>query len=86
MLFRSVILVRYAGFAAVEMPFIREYQAFSDEKAIADYALEAVIQCFRSGVVNGKPGNLFDPEGAATRVETAAMLHRFLERSGEIAE
>jgi hypothetical protein len=31
----------------------------------------------RAGVISGKPGNLFDPQGSATRAETAAMLHRF---------
>jgi hypothetical protein len=34
---------------------------------------------YQGGVVNGKPGNLFDPIGNATRAEFAAMLHRFSE-------
>jgi hypothetical protein len=34
---------------------------------------------YRSGVVSGKPGNLFDPKGEATRAEVAALLRRFIE-------
>jgi hypothetical protein len=30
-------------------------------------------------IVSGKPGNLFDPKGSATRAEVAAILHRFIE-------
>jgi hypothetical protein len=35
------------------------------------------IGSFRGPNVSGKPGNLFDPKGHATRAEVAAMLHRF---------
>jgi hypothetical protein len=31
-----------------------------------------------NGLVTGKPGNLFDPLGTASRTETAALLHRFV--------
>ncbi|MDR0445696.1 MAG: S-layer homology domain-containing protein [Oscillospiraceae bacterium] len=30
------------------------------------------------GIINGKPGNLFDPQGTASRAEIAALLHRFV--------
>jgi hypothetical protein len=39
----------------------------------------AVETLYRGGIVSGKPGNVFDPRGSATRAETAAVLHRFAE-------
>ncbi|MDR2749224.1 MAG: S-layer homology domain-containing protein [Clostridiales bacterium] len=31
------------------------------------------------GIVSGKPGNLLDPKGTATRAEMATMLMKFIE-------
>jgi hypothetical protein len=33
---------------------------------------------FEGEVISGKPGNLFDPKGSATRAELASMLYRFI--------
>ncbi|MDR1508477.1 MAG: S-layer homology domain-containing protein [Synergistaceae bacterium] len=52
---------------------------FADEAGVADYAREAVQALAAAGVLNGRPGNIFDPQGRATRDEVAAVLHRFLE-------
>ena len=51
---------------------------FSDAGSIAQYAAEAVERTYRAAIVNGKDGNIFDPEGRSTRAEFAAMLMRFL--------
>ena len=74
----AAILFRYSGFAGITLPVTRPYTQFNDESGIADYAKEAVIALYSAGVINGKPDNMFDPKGTATRAETAAMLHRFL--------
>jgi len=55
---------------------------FADAGKISDYAIEAVTFLNMKGIINGKPGNLFDPKGQATRAEAAAMLHRFMEAIG----
>jgi hypothetical protein len=31
------------------------------------------------GIIAGQPGNLFDPQGKATRAQVAAMMTRFIE-------
>jgi len=31
-----------------------------------------------AGIISGKPGGMLDPQGTATRAETAAVLYRFL--------
>jgi len=74
----ALILMRYAEFKDAEVPLSREYQPFNDESKIADYAVDAVIQGYRAGVIGGAAGNNFIPLGNATRAEAAAMLHRLL--------
>jgi hypothetical protein len=74
-----VILSRYADFAELKLAAAREYVPFLDEADVADYAKDAVRIFFSAGIVSGKPGNVFDPRGTATRAEIAAILHRFLE-------
>ncbi|MDR1193079.1 MAG: S-layer homology domain-containing protein [Peptococcaceae bacterium] len=74
----AVILHNYMRFADKELPRKREYGGFIDDGDIVAYAREAVSVLYRSGVIGGKPGNLFDPKGPATRAEAAAMLRRFI--------
>jgi len=75
----AAILHRYAGFAEYKLPNSRPYENFVDESAIASYASAPVRALYSAGVINGKPGGRFDPRGAATRAEAAAMIHRFFE-------
>ena len=66
------ILWRYKGSPAAERG-----QDFTDEASISSYASQAVDWSRANGVVNGKEGNRFDPQGHATRAETAAILQNF---------
>jgi hypothetical protein len=73
----AVILYRYADFTGdgIRGAFATRIP-FADTADISDYATEAIMWASRKGVVTGKPNNLFDPAGGATRAEAAAMLHR----------
>jgi len=75
----AAILNRYARFIDFTLPVEQEYTGFSDDAAISDYAMDSVKRFFEAGIINGKPGNIFDPKGNATRAEVATMLMRFLE-------
>lgn len=75
----AFILARYADFTGMELPATQEYKNFLDEADIANYAKEAIERLCEAGVISGKPGNLFDPQGNATRAEAAAMLKVFFE-------
>lgn len=79
----AVILVRYDDFAGIGLSVTRAYPGFSDDAEIAGYAKSTVERLFKAGIINGKTGNLFDPQGQATRAETAAMLHRMLAAAGK---
>lgn len=52
-------------------------QKFADHKSISSYARDAVYSCRNAGVVNGKPGNQFDPKGNATRAEVATIVYNY---------
>ena len=75
----ATILDRYATFAKIALPEQRGYPGFSDDAKIAAYAKVSVQRLYKSGLINGKPNNLFDPQGNATRAEAATLFHAFLE-------
>ncbi|MDR3277145.1 MAG: S-layer homology domain-containing protein [Oscillospiraceae bacterium] len=54
---------------------------FGDADDISDYASDAIAWAVENGIVNGKPGNIFDPQGGAARAEVAAALQRFAENA-----
>ena len=73
----ATILMRYTQFVNATLPNTTAKIDFKDSKDIAAYAASAVDTIQRAGIINGKPGEIFDPLGNATRAEVAAMLHRF---------
>lgn len=76
----AVIMLRYAGAANQILPDVYEEDlVFADNAAVSDWASEAVKTIRQAGIIFGRPGNLFDPQGNATRAEAAAILRRFIE-------
>ncbi|MCL1874526.1 MAG: S-layer homology domain-containing protein, partial [Clostridiales bacterium] len=53
---------------------------FADAAKVGDWAKEGVAFCAKNGIIEGRPGNIFDPAASATRAEFATMLHRFIEK------
>ncbi|MDR1205150.1 MAG: S-layer homology domain-containing protein, partial [Peptococcaceae bacterium] len=74
----AVIITNYARFANKQFPVTLQYQIFADEADIAEYAKSAVQTLYCGNIIGGKPNNIFDPKGSATRAEVAAILHRFV--------
>ena len=74
----ATILARYSEAMNITLPNIVEILNFHDSADISGYAKTAVSAMQRAGVINGKPDEIFDPLGNATRAEVAAMLHRFI--------
>lgn len=52
---------------------------YTDLSDISDYALEAIMYCNLSGIMQGRDNNQFAPKTNAARAEAAAILQRFLE-------
>ena len=57
---------------------------FADDGSISGWAKDAVYEIRSYGIISGKPGNLADPKGTATRAEVATMIMR-LDESQETA-
>ncbi len=76
------VLMRYADFADVELNIKLDKVKFADDAKIAKYARTSVYLCQRTGLVSGRPGNLFAPTAFATRAEVARILVVFAEEYG----
>jgi len=75
----AVIIINYQQYSDKIPPDILMSSEFADRYDISDWAIEAVNMLTKQGIITGKPGNLFDPQGEATRAELAVMLRKFLE-------
>lgn len=73
----AAILGRYMESSALTLPNKVDEAAFADDTAISAYAKNAVYRMQQSGMLAGKPGNRFDPQGKATRAEVATLLTLF---------
>ena len=54
-----------------------EARTFHDYDAISGWALTAMEWAVDTGLIGGKPGNILDPAGTATRAEVATILRNF---------
>ncbi|HZK61199.1 MAG TPA: S-layer homology domain-containing protein, partial [Anaerovoracaceae bacterium] len=75
----AVMMKRYLDQVAKKtLPSVDAKIAFVDEKIIADYSMDAVLQLQQAGIINGKitqtGGIEFDPTGKLTRAEAAKIV------------
>lgn len=77
----AAILWRYAG-----SPSVSREEDFADEATISSYASDAVDWAWANGIMTGKPGNRFDPQGDATRAEIAAILSRYMQMDSAVPD
>ncbi|WMJ78688.1 MULTISPECIES: S-layer homology domain-containing protein [unclassified Sedimentibacter] len=75
----AVIMANYAKAIGFELPKVHAENIFADNAKIGSYANDAVKQMQMAGILAGKNGNQFDPQGTATRAEVSAVLKRFVE-------
>jgi uncharacterized repeat protein (TIGR02543 family) len=80
----AVIMQNYAKVMGFMLPQVHAENDFADERKINTYAKDAVKQIQMAGIMNGKSGNLFDPQGIATRAEASAVLRRFVEMMNSV--
>ena len=72
----AVMLWRYAG-----SPEPRKNEVdFCDAGKVSGYAWKAICWANENGIVNGKGNGILDPQGRATRAETAQMLMNYLKK------
>jgi uncharacterized membrane protein len=74
----AVMLVNYVNYKGYTLP-AEQTTTFSDEASISSWARDAVKMIQAAGIINGRPGNLYDPKATATRAEVATIFARFIE-------
>jgi len=74
----AVILSNYATAMNIPLYARQEAKAFSDQARISSYALKAVSKMQICGVLSGKDGGIFDPQGTAGRGEAAKLCHSMI--------
>jgi len=52
---------------------------FNDVAEVSNYAVEGIATLINEGIIQGS-GNMIDPQGKATRAETAVMMYRVLNK------
>ena len=72
----ATFLYRYAEISKLGFPEKRE-GTVADTKSVPYYATSAVNIMYRSEIINGRAGNVFDPHSPITRSEAAAIINRF---------
>ena len=76
----AAMLYRYATYAGHNTDTIQPLTGFADKDSVSSWAEEAMSWAVAKGYIAGKPGDLLDPKGLATRAEAATILMRFLDQ------
>ena len=50
----------------------------ADADKVSAYAVNAMLWAKKEGLIGGKPGNLADPQGTATRAEIATIFSNYM--------
>ena len=75
----AAILYRYAKLKGYDTSKSNKLDSFKDAGKVSSWAVEAMQWANAEGLINGKGNSMLDPQGKATRAETAAILMRFME-------
>ena len=76
----AMILYQYAKLKGHTATDLNTLDGFSDTDQVSDWALEAIRWAVENGLMSGKNGGKLDPNGTATRAETATILMQFCEK------
>ena len=70
----AVILASYAKLKGQTGIATADMSGYGDASEISGWAVESVRWAVEKGIISGKPGNIIDPKGTATRAEMATMI------------
>ncbi|MBR3084748.1 MAG: S-layer homology domain-containing protein [Oscillospiraceae bacterium] len=75
----ATILCNYAAFRGYSLVDGADLNTFTDVDQISDWALEAMAWANAAALIIGVSNSRLDPQGSATRAQTAAVFQRFCE-------
>jgi hypothetical protein len=73
----AALLANYLRYKGYTLP-AGQTTAFNDDASISSWARDGVKMIQAAGIISGKPGNIFDPQGTAIRAEVATIFARFI--------
>ena len=76
----AAVFCRYAACKGGDVRVKGAPDTFADQEKVSAWAQDAMNWAVASGLMQGRNGNVLDPQGTATRAEVAAMLRRFAEK------
>lgn len=75
----ATILSRFIDYSGLDLTVTDSGISFADSAEINTWAAESIETIKNAGIIEGKLGGLFDPQGLATRAEVSAIFRRFIE-------
>ncbi|MCM3715580.1 S-layer homology domain-containing protein [Alkalihalobacillus oceani] len=75
----ATMVVRFMEHARIQAGTQNSYEGFEDDAQIAAWAADAIQLLQEADILDGKPGNVFDPKGDVTRAEVAKVMQLMLE-------
>ena len=76
----AVMLYRYAQYKGYTLITGITLDGYTDADQVSDWAVEAMTWANAAGIINGNGSAQLNPGAAATRMEVAAMIMRFMEK------
>ncbi len=73
----AAVLYRYSIFKGKDVTTKAELNKFTDKEQVASWAKPAMIWAVEKGIFSGRPNNILDPRGMATRAELATILYKY---------
>lgn len=75
-----VMLYRFAKYLSAVPDGIKTTElTYPDASGVSSWAAEAVAYCQKTGIITGRDGGAFLPQGTATRAEVATVIERLVE-------
>ncbi len=78
----AVIINRCMKLLGINAEPIREYDGFTDEALISDYAADSVISLYKTGIINGMGDGSFAPKASLSRAQAAKMIYELCRNGG----
>ena len=72
------VVYRYAKYLDMSTQQKGDLSKYEDNHTTSDWAKDAKAWAVGAGLISGKPGNILDPGGDASRTEVASILQRLV--------
>ena len=75
----TLMIVRFLALMEINLIENETNGSFNDDDQVAEWAVDAIAQMRNYGIIQGRPGDLFDPWDYATRAEAVVIIYRTVE-------